>query len=184
MCLRNTKETYGAVSKILHWLIAVLVLIMLIAGVSFNYLPKGPFFSLLMFIHKSTGVTILGLMIFRLLWHWTNPLPRFPLSMPQWQKYAARSVHFLFYLLLIAMPITGIVMTLAAGYHVPFWGIANIHWDAIPKYKALSELMANWHLYLAWTIAIFIVLHTLAALKHHVIDKDNVLKRMWFQKNP
>ena len=179
MCIRNTKDTYGSVAKFFHWLIAVLVFIMLAAGVSFNYLPKGAFFSALMFIHKSTGVTILGLIILRLLWRWMNPLPNLPLSMPLWQKYAARSVHFLFYLLLIAMPITGIVMTLAAGYGVPFWGIATIHWDSIPKYKPLSHLMADWHEYLAWTIVAFITLHTLAALKHHFIDKDNVLKRMW-----
>ncbi len=178
--LRNTKESYGSVSKFFHWLIALLVVIMLCAGVSFSYLPKGNLFNTIMFIHKSTGVTILGLIILRLLWRWINPLPRLPMEMPFWQIAAARCVHFLFYLLLIAMPITGIVLTLAAGYQVPFWGIAHIHLAIIIKYKPLAELMDAWHEYLAWTIAAFLVIHTLAALTHHYVKKDNVLRRMWF----
>lgn len=179
MCLRNTTETYGAVSKFLHWLIALLVLVMLIVGTSFNYLPEGPFLRFLIQVHKSTGVTILGIMIIRLLWRWTNPYPRLPNTMRLWEKITAHIVHFLLYLLLIAMPITGIVMTLSGGYQVPFWWLGNIHLDFIPKYKPLSQLMAEWHEYLAWTIVVFAVLHTVAALKHHFIDKDNVMIRMW-----
>lgn len=182
MCLRNTQDNYGVVSKLLHWLIAALIIIMLCAGVSLQYLPKGDFSRNLLFVHKSTGVTILGLMVLRLLWRWINPIPKFPSSMSLLEKMAARTVHFLFYILIIAMPITGIVMTLAGGYTVPFWGLGNIQLAMIPKYKPLSELMAHWHEYLAWTIAAFYLLHTLAALKHHFFDKDNILKRMWFNK--
>jgi cytochrome b561 len=181
MCLRNTNETYGVVAKFLHWLIAILVVIMLCAGVSFNYLPNGNFMNTLIFIHKSTGVTILGLMVLRLLWSTMNPVPAFPLTMPRWEKIAARFTHSIFFVLIIAMPITGIFMSLAAGYTVPFWGITTVHLTFVPKNKALAAFMANWHTYLAWTIAAFIALHTLAALKHHYKDKDSILKRMWFK---
>lgn len=181
MCFRNTRDNFGIVAKLFHWVIALLVLIMLAAGISFNYLPKGGFTSTLMFIHKSTGVTILGLMILRLLWRWINPYPQFPDTMWTIEKMAARTVHFLFFIVLIAMPISGILMSLYAGYSVPFWGITTIHFASITKNKALSGLFFNWHGYLAWTIGILIVIHTLAALKHHYYDKDNILKRMWFK---
>jgi cytochrome b561 len=176
--IRNTNERYGSVAKFLHWLIALLVVIMLCAGVSFNYLPAGRVFDALMFVHKSTGVTILILIVLRLLWRFTNPTPRFPSTTPFWQKRAARIVHILFYLLLIAMPLTGIIMTLSAGYRVPLWGICTVHLSAFGPNKPLAMLMAAWHRTLAWTIAIFIVIHVLAAIKHHFYDKDGVLTRM------
>ena len=180
MCFRNTQNSYGAVSKTFHWVIAVLVIIMLCAGVSFHYLTRGSsVFNVIMFIHKSTGVTILGLMILRLFWRWINPNPIFPIDMPTWQKIAARVVHLLFYVVLIAMPITGIIMSLAAGYPVPFWGLGNLHLAFIIKNKSLAEFMFHSHNYLAWTIAVLIVIHTLASLKHYFIDKDNVMQRMF-----
>lgn len=177
MRYRNTPETYGLVSKILHWLIAVMVLGMLIVGVSFNYLPEN-MVKMLIPIHKSTGVTLLGLMVLRLLWRLTNPVPNLPTTMPRWQMITARAVHHLFYLLLIAMPITGIVMTLSGGHPLRFWSFGDIHLAFIPLDKSLSYLMFNWHDYLAWTIFALFVLHTAAALKHHFWDKDDVLRRM------
>ena len=181
MRLRNTTDTYGTIAKFLHWAIALLVVLMLIGGVLFNYMPKGDFRSFLVQMHKSTGVTILILMVLRLLWRWINPYPTLPSAMNLPEKMSARAVHLLFYILLIAMPLTGMIMTMAAGYPVPFWGITTLHWSFIPAQKSLSHLMFNWHSYLAWTIGILIALHTIAALKHHFIDKDNVLKRMWRQ---
>lgn len=181
MCLRNTKDAYGSVAKFLHWLIALLVIVMLIGGISLSYIPQGSFRSLLVQMHKSTGVTILILMVLRLLWRWVNPYPTLPSAMNAAEKMLARAAHLLFYILLIIMPLTGIVMSMAAGYPVPFWGITTLHWNFIPVQKSLSHLMFNWHGYLAWAIGILIAIHTLAALKHHLIDKDNVLKRIWRQ---
>src|SRR3990167_10183317 len=144
MKLCNSIESYGFVSKILHWLIALLVLVMLVVGASFGYLPDN-IVDILMPIHKSMGVTILGLMVVRLVWRLANPVPRLPKKMPRWQMILAKSVHHLFYLLLIAMPITGIVMTLAKGYSLPFWSFGNIELSFIPKDLALGHLMAHWH---------------------------------------
>lgn len=177
MSLRNTTETYGSVAKFLHWLIAISVLLMLLVGVSFDYLPK-PLYAFALPIHKSLGVTILGLIILRLLWRLANPVPRLPKNTPQWECIAMRAVHFLFYVIIIAMPITGIVMTIAGSHPLTFWWLLNIHVPFIPADKALSSLMFNWHAYLAWTIAALIVLHTAAALKHHFINKDTILVRM------
>ncbi|OGT25761.1 MAG: hypothetical protein A3I77_03350 [Gammaproteobacteria bacterium RIFCSPLOWO2_02_FULL_42_14] len=179
MCVYNTTERYGLVSKLFHWIIALLVLVMLCVGASFQYLQSSHFTSTLVFIHKSTGVTILGLMVLRLLWRWINPVPQFPETMPTWEKLIARFVHYLFYVVIIIMPITGIVMSAAAGYSVPFWWINNLPLSFITKNESLSHFMQNWHEYVAWMIVGLYVLHTLAALKHHFKDHDNILKRMW-----
>ncbi|MCX7125211.1 MAG: cytochrome b [Gammaproteobacteria bacterium] len=176
--IHNTHHSYGSVTKFLHWLIALLVLLMLCVGVSFSYLPHSPFSSFLMQIHKSTGITILFLMAIRLFWRWMNPTPALPKKTPLWEHIAIRVVHYLFYLVIIAMPITGIIMTMAGSHPLAFWWLFNIHLPFIPEDKALSRFMFNWHNYLAWTVTALIVLHTLAALKHHFINKNNILKRM------
>lgn len=179
MPIYNSSTTYGSVARWLHWLIALMVILMLCGGLLFSYLPKSDFRNTLMFVHKSTGVTLLILMFVRLLWRWANPYPQLPNTMHLFEKITARTVHLLFYLLLIIMPLTGLVMSMAAGYPVPFWGVISIHWSFIPTDKLLAHWMKSWHLYLAWTIFIFIVLHTFAALIHQLFYKDNVLTRMW-----
>ena len=174
----NSTETYGFISKLLHGLIALIVLIMLVMGVSFDYIPKN-IEIVLMPIHKSLGVTLLFLMFFRLIWWCANPVPQLPNHMKHWEKILARLVHGLFYILLILMPLTGIVMTLAGGHPLPFWSMGEIHLSFIPLNKALSHWMNAWHAYLAWIIFALFFLHTVAALKHHFIDKDGLLKRMF-----
>jgi len=174
----NTKNTYGTISKFLHWLIAICVILLLCAGVSFSYLPDGSIFNVVMMLHKSLGITVLGLILLRLLWRLINITPTLPALTPRWEYGAIRFVQFFFYFLLIAMPITGVVMSVAKSYPLPFWGLTTFTLSFIPKDPSLGHLMAHWHYYLAWSIALFIVIHTLAALKHHWIDKDDVLKRM------
>lgn len=178
MALKNTRNSYGSVSKFLHWLIALSVIAMLLAGMSFSYLPKSEFRHTLVYIHKSAGITILGLMIIRLLWRWINTTPALPQKTARWEHSATHIVQYLFYITVIAIPVTGVVMSVAGGHPLPFWWIANVPLPFIPANTGLSHTMYTWHGYLAWTIAGLIVIHTLAALKHHFVNKDDVLKRM------
>lgn len=180
MQLRNTKEQFGLISKTLHWLIALCVIVLLMVGVSFNFLPRDSIGTLI-FIHKSAGITVLGLMLIRLMWQLINPYPEFPHTMPFIEKILARFVHGLLYVAVIAMPITGIVMSLAAGYTAPFWGLFSIHLPFITENGALKVLMVEWHKYLAWTIFALLMIHTVATLKHHYINKDGILRRIWFK---
>ena len=177
MTILNTKKTYGVVSKLLHWLIAILVLGLLCVGVAFSYIPK-ELEKMLMPYHKSAGVTLLILMIVRLCWTLVNPSPRLPETMSFLEKFAAKFMVFLLYVVVIAMCLSGIVMTLAGGHPLPFWSFGEIHLSFIPLDKSLSSFVRPWHTYLAWTIFALFVIHTLAALKHHFIDHDDVLKRM------
>jgi len=87
-------------------------------------------------------------------------------------------VHGLLYLTVLLMPLSGIIMSLAGGHTVPFWGIGNITLPFIPLDKSLSAFMKFSHTYLAWTIGGLVVIHTAATLKHHFYDRDDVLKRM------
>lgn len=179
MPIRNTQQTYGSVAKFLHWLTAICAIILLCVGVSLHYLPKGELKTTIIQAHKSGGVTLLILMILRLLWRWTNPQPMLPSSLKRWEKVLAKSVHRLLYLAVIVMPISGIVMTYAAGYSIKLWWLYPIHLPWIPKNKALATFAHSAHGYIAGFIVALITLHTLAALKHLLINKDGVFQRMW-----
>lgn len=176
--LRNTDKSYGSIAKFFHWTVALLVIVMIIMGISFGYLPKNTFRSFLMQIHKSLGVTILILMVLRLLWHLISKRPKLPSDTKIWELHVIQWTHALLYATVIAMPITGILMSRAAGYPVHFWWFATLRLNWIPKSQTLSHIMHTSHTVLAWVIGVLIVLHGLAALKHHFINKDNVLNSM------
>jgi cytochrome b561 len=178
MKFRDTNETYGAVSKFFHWFIALSVIVMLCAGVSFGYLPKNDFRLFLVTVHKSMGITIALLTFLFLLWRLTNPKPAFPAKMKRWEVIAAESTHDLLYLLLILLPVTGAIKTLARGYPLKLWWVITIKVPLIPQTELLKHLADSLHQIFAWVIAALIVIHVLAGLKHHFINKDNVLKRM------
>ena len=170
MSARNTLDSYGSVAKFFHWLIAALVIIMLLIGLSFEFIDYKPLKGVLMEIHKSTGLTILFLFLLRLCWRLINPTPRLPASVPSWQKMAARTSHFFLYLVVICMATSGWVMSTAAGYPPEFWWLFHISAPWVVKSKAIAEAAETTHLILAWTVTGFLVLHVLGALKHHLID--------------
>lgn len=177
MQLRNTMEKYGIITRTLHWLTALMIIGLLCIGLSFGFMANGPSHNLI-FIHKSTGVTLLILMIIRAAWRLIDPAPPLPTYLNRWESITAKIVHFLLYLLPIIMPITGIIMSLSAGYTVPFWSFGTIHWSFIPKNPILTHLMHECHEYIAIAIIALIALHTAGALKHQIIDKKNIFKRM------
>lgn len=183
MCYRNTRDTYGVIAKLFHWVLAVFVLGMISVGVSFNYLSASNFKTQLIQVHKSLGVTILCLMILRLWWRLINPQPRLPQNTPTWERLAMHSVHWLLYLTVIAMPLSGMIMSQAAGYAVQFWWFFSIKLPWVLPSKALASDMFVAHKILAWTITTLVVIHTLAALKHHYLNKDTILKRMMPKKD-
>lgn len=176
MPLRNTQFQYGSINKFLHWLIAFLVLFMLCLGYIMGYIKNEVVFGEVINIHKLTGLSILALMIMRALWVLSNPRPKLPENMPVWQNYAARGLHFLFYIALIAMPIVGWIMSVAAG-HTP----KLFSWEItlpIQQNKSIADLFETIHNTLAIIIIIMITMHVSAAFYHLLYRKDNVLQRM------
>lgn len=174
--LKNTRDTFGSVAKILHWLIALLVVGMLVFGFFLESFPdslKGSMITL----HKSVGLGILFLIILRLIWRVANKQPEYPLTVPRWEQICARSVHYVFYLILLLMPLTGWLMSSLGGHKVEFWYLWNWQLPFSPN-RVWANYFFNTHQILAFIIIAILVLHVAAALKHHFIEKNNLLRRM------
>lgn len=175
--LRNSQTRYGAVSKGLHGLIAVLVIAMLCVGFFMNQLPReSNLRPLLLFLHKSTGVTVLALVILRVCWTLANPVPSLNVRRPL-ERYLARSVHLGLYLCMLTMPVSGYLMATSGTRPFDYFG-----WFPLPR-PAPNEVLgdnASWvHTSLPWVFIALIGLHLLGVLKHQFIDRDQPLKRMW-----
>ena len=129
-------------------------------------------------IHKLLGMSVLVIMLLRAAWAWMNPKPDMPPGTPIWEHWAERLGHLSLYLFLIVMPLSGWMMTIAAGRPPRYLG-----WSItlpIPPSKQLAGWSSSIHNTLAILIIVFVSLHILAALYHHFVKKDNVLKRMMF----
>lgn len=196
--MNDTVERYTKTAIILHWLIALLIIAMLALGFWMHELPKDApktaafdLFNLGIYtmtlpepvsvrtfyfnLHKSIGVTLLAIILFRVFWRFTHVVPAFPDTMKAWEKKLADAGHKTLYVLMLVMPLSGFVMSIFSK-----WGIM---WFGIPLVKGLDnpelrEIFTEVHEITAWLLIIVIVLHVAAAIKHKVVDKDNVMKRM------
>ena len=175
MPLKNTDDRYGWIAISLHWIVAVVIIGLLCLGLYMTGLPVGIEKLKLYGWHKEFGLLVLLLVCFRLYWRFINRTPR--LSIPWYEKLAARLVHWAFYGFMLAMPLTGWLMSSAAGVPVSFFGLF-IFPTLIAPNPDLLDVFRTIHNYLAYVLIATIVLHTLAALKHHFIDKDDILRRM------
>jgi cytochrome b561 len=177
MILKNTFENYGGVAKFFHWLIALLIIGLLILGFAVTFMEHQPLQGPLINVHKLFGLLVLTLAALRLLWLIYNPRPPLFSGMVRWEYISAHLVHGILYFFMFAMPITGWVMSTAAG-RIPHLLNLKFPLIGIPTNKELSHQFFTIHKYAAWVLIFFIVIHVAAALKHHFIMKDNVLKRM------
>ena len=177
MLLRNSQEKYGAIAKCLHWVMALAILIMLVVGFIMTGLPISPDKFRVYGIHKSLGALILIAAFLRLFWRFINIVPPLPADMPAWQKLGAHGSHIALYIVMFVMPLSGWLMSSAAGFPVSVFG-----WFVLPNLIAPSNelrlFFAEVHDVLAYVIIALVSLHILAALKHHFIDKDTILRRM------
>jgi cytochrome b561 len=168
----------------LHWLIALAILGLLAVGWIMTSLPNGPDKFVLFQLHKSVGITVMLLALARLAWRWFHPPPEMLQSMPPWEKQAARVTHVFLYILMIAMPFVGWVIVSASTMNIPTVLYGVIPWPQLPiipdltDKKEIGHMAGRIHGYLAWVIAVIVAGHAAAALKHHFIDRDNVLTRM------
>ncbi len=177
----TTSHRYDPVAVTLHWLIAVLILVMLIVGFTMENYPMSLRFTAFN-LHKATGIAILTLSVFRLIWRLLNPPPALPATMPFWEKAAAHLSHWALYAFIIAMPLTGWIMVSATPkYPIIFFWLGEAPFLPMPKAidtHATHEWFEGAHYYLALGGIALILVHILAALKHHFIDRDIVLIRM------
>lgn len=170
-------DSYSAFDKLLHWLMAIMIIGVWIVGTIMTDMPKGPDKFALYGNHKAVGVLVLVLAVIRIVWRHQRPAPALPRSIPDLQRVAARVGHILLYVLMLAMPISGMVMSGAGGHPVDLFGLVTFT-PPVPESKALAGFAHQTHGALAWLLAIVVALHFLAALHHHFIAKDGVLRRM------
>ena len=175
MALRNTTETYGWLAKILHWVIAILLVGLVAAGLTFTGMERGDERSQLAALHKSVALLTLLLMTMRLIWKLANPSPADPPGTPAWQNTAATVTHWLLYAAVYFQLTIGLLV--AGQQPIAFFGMFEIP-PFLEQNREQHEFFEELH-ELGWTIlAILVAIHVLAALYHHFIRKDDVLKRM------
>ncbi len=175
--LKNNNEIYGVIAKSFHWLIGLFIILMLIMGFYMGTLDMSPNTLILYNLHKATGVAIFFLVLFRLMWRLSNITPKLPDIMPNIQKKIAHIGHFLLYVLMVLMPLSGYFLSVAAGFKVSFFGLFTLP-SLIEPSKPLRNIFGELHEVFAISLIVIISLHVIAALVHHFYYKDNILKRM------
>ena len=168
---------YTRTAKSLHWLMAVLLIGLLALGFYMHDQPLSPEKLKLYAWHKWAGVSAFLLVLVRLAWRIGHPPPALPASMSRPMQLAAHAGHGLLYVLMIAIPLTGWLMSSAKGFQTVWFGVLPIP-DLLGKDKETGELLALVHKSLNLLFVAVILGHVGAALKHHFIDKDGLLDRM------
>ncbi len=175
---KNSSERYGNLSVLIHWLVALTVygmfglgLWMVTLGYYNGWYHKAPE------LHKSIGMVVLLVMVIRVLWRFISPPPAALASYKRLTRISAVAAHLLLYVLLFAILFSGYLISTADGKPVSVFGLFDIP-ATIADAGSQADLAGALHLWLAWSVVILSLLHGLAALKHHFIDKDVTLKRM------
>jgi cytochrome b561 len=187
MALRNSLLRYGVVAMTFHWVIALAVIFNIWFGDYVHAMADDdPNHFEYVQIHKSIGITVLVLALLRLLWRIFDPPPPLPASMPKWQVWASRLSHWALYGLIIAIPLAGWALVSSSPLGLPTFWFGLFEWPHIPfisdlprsEKSALRPQFFQVHSILATVLIYVLAVHVLAALQHHFLAKDAVLKRM------
>ena len=178
--LRAGRYTGTAIA--LHWVLALALIAIFGFGLYMTGLPFSPARLKYFNWHKWAGMTILILSALRLIWRITHRPPELPeavtRTMPAWQRAAHHGVHHLMYALFFAIPLVGWMYSSAAGFPIVLFGLIPLP-DLVSKSPELAEALKPWHGYLAYALAVLVVLHIAAVIKHQIIDRDGLLSRMF-----
>ncbi len=182
--MAGQRSHYSTVAIWLHWIIAFIVIGNLIGGLTIDYWFDSPDPAMkatgatIMGLHKSLGLTVIVLTLARLAWRIANPPPPLPSHMTPLELGLAKATHGLFYALMLLMPLSGWAMVSTAKRVAPVSWFGVVEVPALPLSRGLSEVFDASHLLLGYLAFAVIVLHVAGALKHHFLDRDDVLARM------
>jgi cytochrome b561 len=168
---------YTSVAKSLHWLMALMIFGLLALGFYMSDLPLSPEKLQLYSWHKWAGITVFVLVWLRLVWRITHCPPALPGSMSPLMQLGAHAGHLLLYVLMIAIPLSGWLMSSAKGVQTVWFGVLPLP-DLLAKDKALGQLLAQMHEALSMGLLLLIAGHAVAAFFHHFFHKDDTLRRM------
>ncbi len=169
--------TYTPVAKGLHWLMAVMILGLLALGIYMSDLPLSPQKLTLYSWHKWFGVTVFLLVWLRLAWRVTHCPPALPDTLSAPMRLAAHAGHAALYVLMVAIPLTGWLMSSAKGFQTVWFGVLPIP-DLLGRDRELGDLLQQVHKLLNLLLMLTLAGHVLAALWHHFVLKDDTLRRM------
>ncbi len=168
---------YHGVAIALHWVIGGLIFVNLALGLLHERLEAAAGWQAIP-LHKSIGLTVLALSLVRLGWRLTHRPPPLPRDVGGAEQGVAHGVHWLLYVLMILMPLTGWIMSSAGKYPLDWFGLFAVPKFAVTKGDAIVGLSGGGHLYLGWLLLALAVGHAAAALRHHFLLRDTILARM------
>jgi cytochrome b561 len=176
-------EVYNPVLRTIHWLMALLIFIALGLGVWSTQLSRGDLRSEVLFAHKSIGVTVLALLVLRVVFRVVLGAPAYSAPLGRAVHAAAGAAHLALYALMIALPVSGYVLSNAGKHEVSWFGLFTLP-NFVPEDKGLAEAAEQAHYLLAWAIGVFLALHVIAVVWHARVKRDEVLTRMWPRFQP
>jgi cytochrome b561 len=169
---------YTPTAQVLHWITALLMFTILpVAWHIVTMNQDDPRRETWLTIHKSIGITILALTIIRIVWRWITPPPSLPGTMGQIEAAAAVLSHWLLYIVLITMPVSGYLQSAAGGHSVIYFGLFEIP-SLVPQNKNMAEWATAIHNAGQWAVYTLIVLHVLATVWHLAVRRDGILDRI------
>jgi cytochrome b561 len=182
---RNSKTDWGWPAKVLHWVGAAMILILLVHGWWMTHMTPRPERLANYAWHSALGYDLFVILILRLLWRWLNPLPELPADLQRWEQIAARLAHVGLYVLMFVVSLTGWMV--ATTFRVPMTkDLLGI--DVPPLVTAVDRSVRQWieesHMVLAYVLAAVVLIHIVAALRHHIVKRNDVLRRMLWSARP
>lgn len=184
------RDRYTKVAITLHWVIAAMIIVQLGSGIimgfeavqNFMGIPKFSVFTMYQF-HKSLGLTILVLSVLRLVWRLMHKPPAYPADLKKWEVISAKLSHVFFYIFMIGIPFTGWLLVSTSSRGLPTIWFNQFAWPNLPlgnlqNKESINEISETLHIYMAYSLLALLFIHVGAALKHHIIDRNEVLHRM------
>lgn len=177
----SAARRYSMPAIALHWGVALLIFAAFPLGLYMVDLPLSPNKLTLYSYHKWIGVTVFLLVVIRLSWRATHTPPPLPGRIAAWQRRASAVAHGALYALMVAIPLSGWLMSSAKGFQTVWFGVLPLP-DLLERNRELADLLARVHQSLNYILAALVILHVAAALKHHFVERRPFLQRMGLGK--
>jgi cytochrome b561 len=179
MQMRNSSSAWGWLSILLHWLAASLIIFLLVHGWWMTHMTARADRVANYSWHAAVGYDVLVLIVLRLLWRWMNPVPELPRDLTRWERIAASASHFSLYVLMFVATLSGWALagTGRRSYTQDAFGL-NFPLIYQSQDPFMHGLLEDTHKILAYALGALVVVHLLAALRHHFIKRNDILKRM------